>query len=103
MSADLKHTPGDWRMGRTSTRESALVGPSGSVIAYAAWDGGSGCHLAIPNEADERLIVAAPELLEALTDAMEALAMCRPQTGHGARCQSDAMLKARAAIAKAGA
>lgn len=53
--------------------------------------------------ANARLIAAAPELLAALTDTMEALAMCQPQTAHGARCQSDAMLKARAAIAKAGA
>lgn len=41
-------------------------------------------------------------LTGALQDTMEALAMCQPRTDHGARCQSDAMLKARAAIAKAG-
>ncbi|WP_333703354.1 hypothetical protein [Sphingobium yanoikuyae] len=41
------------------------------------------------------------ELLSVLTDALEALAMCEPRTGHGARCQSEAMSKARAVIAKA--
>lgn len=45
--------------------------------------------------------LAEPELLTALTDAMEALAMCQPQTHHAAQCQQTAMIKARAIIAKA--
>ncbi|GFZ89609.1 MULTISPECIES: hypothetical protein [Sphingobium] len=51
------------------------------------------------NEA--RLSDAAPELLKALKDAQEALAMCQPRTDHGAKCQREAMENARAAIAKA--
>lgn len=40
------------------------------------------------------------ELLSALTDAIEALAMCQPRTDHGARCQQAATLKGWSAIAK---
>lgn len=41
------------------------------------------------------------ELLDALQDAMEALAMCRPRTDHGARSQTAAIEKARVTLAKA--
>lgn len=41
------------------------------------------------------------DLLDALKDAIEALAMCQPRTDHGARCQSAATLKAWAVIDKA--
>lgn len=61
-----KHTPGPWEIGQTCSYETALVAKSGITVAFAAWDGGSGCHLEIENPADARLIAAAPELLEAL-------------------------------------
>lgn len=48
-----------------------------------------------------RLTAPSTEVLAALRETMEALAMCEPRTRHGANCQSRAMLVARAAIAKA--
>lgn len=112
MSADLKHTPGPWVAGPQSTFDEGLsrvrcgheTHPAIAEIADRPSGGSWSSPEAIQErDANARLIAAAPELLAALTDALEALAMCQPQTGHGARCQSDAMLKARAAIAKAGA
>lgn len=61
---ETKHTEGPWEMGQNGCYEAALVARhSGLMVAEAAWDGGSGCHLKIANPADERLIVASPELL----------------------------------------
>jgi len=82
MTTDLKHTPGPW-------------------LDWSTMKWLRDPQKLLTNTEDARLIAAAPELLEALQDTMEALAMCQPRTDHGARCQSDAMLKARAAIAKA--
>jgi len=56
----VTHTPGPWSMGQTGCYETALVSPN-AVVAFAAWDGGSGCHLEIKNAADARLIAAAPD------------------------------------------
>lgn len=47
------------------------------------------------------LTSAEADLLDALKDAIEALAMCQPRTDHGARRQREATLKGMAAIAKA--
>lgn len=113
-----KHTPGPWSIGQTPhTYEEALVAKSGAVVSYAAWDGGSGCHLKIENPSDARLIAAAPDLLEAL-DALErqCVALYRAATpggNYGANTadsernenafadSDDIVLRARAAIAKA--
>lgn len=61
------------------------------------------CKLPLGPQGEERgrLIAAAPDLMEALQGAMEALAMCQPRTDHGAACQQVAMLAGRAALAKA--
>ncbi|MDH7638924.1 hypothetical protein [Sphingomonas oryzagri] len=94
-----QHTPGPWEIGQTSTYEEALVAPkSGRTVAYAAWDGGSGCHLAIENDADAQLIAAAPDLLEALNWLRE---FWRPGSNHDTREVEDALATADAAIAKA--
>jgi hypothetical protein len=93
MSADAKHTPGPWMANR-----STVFGPddaNGHVTHVAVLAHGQTL------DANARLIAAAPELLDALQDAMEALAMCQPRTDHGARWQSAAMQKARVTIAKA--
>ncbi|MBO9527723.1 MAG: hypothetical protein J7517_16595 [Sphingobium yanoikuyae] len=70
--------------------------PHGAVVAHAGHHPGF-----IRQEAIGPLIAAGPELVDALVDAIEALAMCQPRTEHGARCQSAATLKGWAAIAKA--
>jgi len=56
-----QHTPGPWKMGCNSTYELAIIGPKNQVVVDAAWLGGSACKLRIDNEADARLITAAPE------------------------------------------
>jgi hypothetical protein len=61
-------------MGQTAhTYEEALIGLDGSAIAMAAWDGGSGCHLKIKNEADASLIAASPALYDACEVAFDFL------------------------------
>lgn len=67
--SNATHTPGPWELGQNFSYETALVSSNGETVAYAAWDGGSGCHLEIKNPADAALIAAAPELLEALEAA----------------------------------
>jgi len=63
----VAHTPGPWCMGQDPhTYEAALISAAKDVVAYAVWEGGSGCHLEIGKLEDERLICAAPELLAAL-------------------------------------
>lgn len=52
-------------------------------------------------EHNPAVFAAAPELYEALQNAIVALAMCTPNTQYGAACQSAAMLGGRAALAKA--
>lgn len=74
MSGGAVHTPGPWKLGRTSCYETALLASDGTYVAFAAWDGGSGCHLEIQNDADARLIASAPTLkaqADALATALE--------------------------------
>jgi hypothetical protein len=80
-------------MGFNSSGEQAIIGKDGAVVADASWAGGSRCELSIDNPADEKLIVAAPEILEALKDALCTLDCCGKDY--------PAASKARAAIAKA--
>lgn len=60
----------------------------------ARWDGGSGCHLGIANRADERLIVASPELLAACIKA--AAKFRHYEDLHAAKGSLDGDAKARA-------
>lgn len=91
-----KHTPGPWRVGRHFTddegyREIAIEAtvrgvecvPASVVLQFANYGG--------MQEANARLIAAAPDLLEALIDLMDAVegVPCGPEN------------KCRAAIAKA--
>jgi hypothetical protein len=53
-------TKGPWVRGQTNTYEAAIVSAeTGATIVSAAWTGGSGCELEIPNHADESLILEA--------------------------------------------
>jgi hypothetical protein len=63
---NTQHTPGPWKIGCNLTDEEAIIGPKNQVVVDAAWLGGSACKLSIDNEADARLITAAPDLLDAL-------------------------------------
>ena len=77
-----KYTPGPW------TFDTDIRGPNGEAIGSGDWEGGLS-----PSEGDGRLIEAAPDLLEALIDAME-------WVDDNAHTTHD-FSKARAAIAKA--
>ena len=87
-----KHTPVPWKMGFNFTDEQAIIGKDGVVVADASWTGGSGCELSIDNPADEKLIAAAPDLLEALIALHTQTNSTELAKAHD---------KARAAIAKA--
>ena len=79
-----KHTPGPWRIGTPPPNGEQTIGTQhGLMVAVVTT--GSG----VPTKANARLIAAAPELLEALQEIVNA-------------ADGDAGLKkARAAIAKA--
>ncbi len=101
-----KYTPGPWRKGDTRA--------TGSTMVHAAnWDRKSGEHgevtVALVNgrageqEANARLIAAAPELLAALQDLAEwgsGAGWTMPGPGP-AKSRADVLARARAAIAKA--
>ena len=90
-----KHTPGPWYATGKLTRYVEARIDGGLIQEVAACgptkaDGGYGPQ----QEANARLIAAAPELLEALTDCVEHMHWTQPQG-------EAALKKAKAAIAKA--
>jgi hypothetical protein len=82
-----KHTPGPWQVARGHRSGSARA-----VYPVLRFD--SLMRQGHDFEANARLIAAAPELLDALQDALSALEVCGRDFDH-------ATGKARAAIAKA--
>jgi len=93
-----ERTPGPWQfqvrasqenhMGEFIGRDGAVVCSFGDGTTFYPTEGEP------PNDADIALIEAAPDLLDALKDALCALEVCGKDYGY-------AMGKARAAIAKA--
>ena len=93
----MSHTPGPWsiqRHDKGDSRRLLVVGKSG-MVADVDWNDKD------ENEANARLIAAAPDLLAALKSMLKrAVALDQSATVDGlANC--DAIAKARAAIAKA--
>jgi hypothetical protein len=80
------HTPGPWR---ANFEDGIIFGKNDEVVC----SDGTGVFAAIPNDADARLIAAAPDLLEALK-------LCILQVQGGPYGDS-AVAVAEAAIAKA--
>ena len=60
----IKHTPGPWVASRGSFLFQIAINSESDTLAVVYGENGE-------NEANARLICAAPELLEALTDALE--------------------------------
>jgi hypothetical protein len=91
--ADVKHTPGPWRVGREEKYHSFVSCRSSEDDLS---DRNAGCWVAEAkgpdHEANARLIAAAPELLEALERLVRAASM--------SNCDSNRIDEARSAIAK---
>jgi len=88
----MPHTPGPWRISKDGD---FLEAPNGDPIADLR-------YLHLPNnEANARLIAAAPELLEALTDTIPRFVKCMEASGTDTEFAEIAVAKYRAAIARA--
>lgn len=83
---EIKHTPGPWEIIPALPHEEI----EGAFIAFASVEGadgmpvcvfgdGSGSGTMFENEADYRLIAAAPEMKEALEEALMALSMAEAE------------------------
>jgi hypothetical protein len=83
-----QHTPGPWIL---DERDNSITGADGTTVC----EDGSGAFIAIPNDADARLIAAAPDMLESLK-------LCRQYMyEHASNTPDNAFDKLCAAIAKA--
>lgn len=83
-----KYTPWPWELDESSN---IVKGADGSIVCAD----GTGAFIAIPNDADARLIAAAPELLEALRAARLCI------TGEALPTKSESIALIDAAISKA--
>lgn len=95
-----QHTPGPWRVGpypgHVESMDGRLV--AGCMGRQSAKDSDDTNAV---NEANARLIAAAPELLEALEDVMERFGTQLRLQGYGREFKEEMLDKARAAIAQA--
>lgn len=98
------HTPGPWRLvetaGRFDTRVNGYLikyGPVGNWLAHVEACG----NAALDNEANARLIAAAPDMLEALRDALGTLYEMWPINLVSQFNDDPGVVKIRAAIARA--
>ena len=92
---ESKHTPGPWCISRDGTPDYAPQ--------YTVYDEEPGDRVATAfvSEANAALIAAAPELLEALEEAHNALELFASDESQSGQIAVFAVMKARAAIAKA--
>lgn len=90
------HTPGPWALRKGGGFEDATGRrvEHSSCWIEGAWGGGDGTDRSLAND---RLISAAPEMLEALERIVDSVA----RTSSGDVCQTDDFDAARSAIAKA--
>ena len=108
MTDDAKHTPGPWEARRIKTRVHEgfdILGPRSTLTGGNPFIAHVG-NLAVDPEPNARLITAAPDLFDAVNEALFLLetGRFRPSIGVGYATQThlDAVLKQlRAAIAKA--
>jgi hypothetical protein len=96
------HTPGPWRVDSVKDHDPSLFVEGYHAIDAAGGYAPNGFHIAAYlNDADVRLIAAAPELFAALTEMVEkgeGCAACGDGTKGGCGCRYE---RARAALAKA--
>lgn len=93
--SETKHTPGpwEWKDGEYDDDLMFLASASGTICTFGNCDYYERCG-ELPNEADCRLIAAAPELLEALKRCLEIMS-------NGGTWTLEDQNAAHAAIAKA--
>ena len=89
---EAKHTPGPWSYRDDSGYCAQIDGSNGAVIC---------CFDQDPHDADARLITAAPELLEALKDAINRIKSSLKLLNCDDEFIDREIAKARSAIAKA--
>ena len=97
-----QHTPGPWLDSGNDGKRNVIVESQWGSIA-AAWDTGDAMQM----RANARLIAAAPDLLEALTELLQERYVDGDESDQefdaqgNWTCNSPASIKARAAIARA--
>ena len=92
---NTKHTPGPWKLSLGS--EYIIDGANGQNVFLIGND-----RRAIPSIEDRRLILAAPDLLACLIDAVRALEFAAPIIEAPEKCSyRETIAKSHAAIAKA--
>jgi len=92
-----KHTPGPWQAKQNGFYRVAVVDRDGNYLTYKA---GTDRMPDTEREANASLIAAAPDLLGALEQALDALAHCKADTGYSST-QHRAAIAASKAINKA--
>ena len=85
------HTKGSW----AHDSDGDIIAADGSYVVY-----GHGGQRGVSSDEDAQLIAAAPDLLEALEQALDALAHCKADVGYASK-QNRAAQAAHKAIAKA--
>ena len=106
-SKQMKHTPGPWRIMRAVDYTGDTESRYNPILSIESADGKTVYYTDSgyfqPNEADARLIAAAPDLLEALEGLYEQCAMMHKHWGEGSnQKQADAAIASGlAAIARA--
>lgn len=98
MNPQAKHTPGEWRVERTNFRHEIVAGNTWVAIVLHARESAQAPESREEQEANARLIAAAPELLEAckaLIDELKRYEVVRPQA-------ADAVRRAEEIVRKAG-
>jgi len=103
MTTSAQHTPGPWTVETTDLYGAYLILEAAQRHEYPADDDAADA-VAAEDDANARLIAAAPDLLAALRELVDACAHCeggRYFTKGGRRETCDACSGARAAIRKA--
>jgi hypothetical protein len=96
------HTPGPWSIPTPRMGFSAIHGPDGQLVFGIAAGSADERRPEAVCEANANLIAAAPEMYEALKEAIENLEQTLRWRGEGWECSEDDLLgNARAALAKA--
>lgn len=90
----MKHTPGPWKF---SVNGQLQAGPNGLHLGTFS----ESCGLGNAAEANKALITAAPDLLAALQNLLDALSKYDPDTGKGEMRVNGAAEWARSAVTKA--